>query len=64
MIPLWRPLVMSSIAAFVLAWAWQVSSARAQNAGFDPSVRPDFSEPVVLASKDGVLEVTLTAHQG
>jgi FtsP/CotA-like multicopper oxidase with cupredoxin domain len=31
---------------------------------FDPSIRPEFAEPVVLASKDGVLEVTLTAHQG
>ena len=33
-------------------------------AKFDPAVRPEFSEPVVLASKDGVLEVRLTAHQG
>ena len=30
----------------------------------DPSIRSDFSEPVMLTSKDGVLEVTLTAHQG
>ena len=32
--------------------------------GFDPAVRPEFREPVVLASKDGVLEVRLTARQG
>ena len=30
----------------------------------DLSVRPAFAEPVVLATKDGTLEVTLTAHQG
>ena len=27
-------------------------------------MRPEYREPVTLASKDGVLEVTLTAHQG
>ena len=60
-------LVMSRIAvAFALAAAWPGSLAHAQgaNAKFDASVRPEFSEPVTLASKDGVLEVTLTAHQG
>jgi FtsP/CotA-like multicopper oxidase with cupredoxin domain len=30
----------------------------------DLSVRPEFREPVVLASKDGVLEVKLTVKQG
>ena len=42
------------------------SLARAQDAGsgFDPAVRPEFREPIVLASKDGVLEVRLTARQG
>jgi FtsP/CotA-like multicopper oxidase with cupredoxin domain len=62
-----RTLVLGAIAvACVLSPAWRGSSARAEDAGakFDPSVRPEFSEPVVLASKDGVLEVTLTAHQG
>ena len=49
--------------AFVLAWAAPVSFARAETP-FDPSVRPNFSEPVVLASKDGVLEVRLIAKQG
>jgi FtsP/CotA-like multicopper oxidase with cupredoxin domain len=40
--------------------------ARAQSAvsGFDPTVRPEFREPPVLASKDGMLEVRLTARQG
>src|SRR6476646_9420132 len=63
---LWA-LAMSGIAvAFVLAAGWHLSQARAQDAGakFDPAIRPDFHEPVTLASKDGVLEVTLTAHQG
>src|SRR5438874_11073167 len=30
----------------------------------DPAIRPEFREPVTLASKDGVLEVRLTARQG
>src|SRR5690349_8025751 len=40
------------------------SAAGVAGSGIDPSVRQPFHEPVVLASKDGVLEVTLTAHQG
>jgi FtsP/CotA-like multicopper oxidase with cupredoxin domain len=62
-----RALVMCGIAvAFMLAAAGHGPLARAQDAGakFDPSVRPEFSEPVVLASKDGVLEVRLIAKQG
>jgi FtsP/CotA-like multicopper oxidase with cupredoxin domain len=31
---------------------------------FHPETRPAYREPVTLASKDGVLEVTLKAHQG
>src|SRR5512135_2266488 len=60
-----RALVMSVVAA-VLAAAWCGSRATAEDAGdkFDPAVRPEFSEPVTLASKDGVLEVRFTAHQG
>jgi len=55
-----RTLVLCAIAvALVLA---SLAVARAQ--GFDPSVRPDFTEPVTLASKDGVLEVRLTVKQG
>jgi FtsP/CotA-like multicopper oxidase with cupredoxin domain len=38
--------------------------AQDANAKFDPAVRPAFAEPVTLASKDGVLEVTLIARQG
>lgn len=54
-----------AIAAALALLAAPGSVAEAQTAagGFDPSVRPDFREPVVLASKDGVLEVRLTARQ-
>ena len=65
MIRLRHPLGMGGmVIAFLLAWASHVSIAQAQTPSFDPSIRPDFSEPVVLASKDGVLEVRLIAKQG
>ena len=59
-------LMRSIAAAFLLAAAWQASPAEAQetSAKFDPAVRPEFSEPVTLASKDGVLEVRLIAQAG
>lgn len=62
----WRALTLAGIAVAALTASWPGSRALAQDAQakFDPSVRPAFSEPVTLASKDGVLEVTLTAHQG
>ena len=41
-----------------------ISPALAEPAQFDPSIRPEFSEPVTLASKDGVLEVRLIVKQG
>ena len=54
-----------AIGVVVLVWAGQGPLARADNdTGFDPAARPEFSEPVVLASKDGVLEVRLIAKQG
>ena len=62
-----RASAMSGIAvAFALAAGWHGSQAQAQDAvpKFDPAIRSEFREPVTLASKDGVLEVTLTAHQG
>ena len=42
------------------------ATARAQTAEkrADPAIRPEFREPVTLASKEGVLEVRLTARQG
>jgi FtsP/CotA-like multicopper oxidase with cupredoxin domain len=54
------------IVVFALFFAsqWSLASAQGADANFDPSIRPELKEPVMLASKDGVLEVTLTAHQG
>src|SRR5262249_16218552 len=40
------------------------ATAWAQTAEKDPATRPEFREPVTLASKEGVLEVRLTARQG
>jgi hypothetical protein len=42
------------------ATAWAETAASST----DPSMRPEFREPVTLTSKDGVLEVRLTARQG
>ncbi len=59
-----RALGFSCMAAALISAIGHSAPARAEDAKFDPSIRPEFAEPVVLASKDGVLEVTLTAHQG
>src|SRR5262245_48700075 len=40
------------------------ATAWAQTAGRDPATRGELREPVTLASKEGVLEVRLTARQG
>jgi FtsP/CotA-like multicopper oxidase with cupredoxin domain len=51
--------------AILLAGGLRISRALAQSApAADPSVRANLTEPVTLSSKDGVLEVTLTARQG
>src|SRR5436190_3686501 len=54
------------LAAFAVLLALTSANAAAQSANkkTDLAARPDFREPVVLASKDGVLEVRLTARQG
>jgi hypothetical protein len=62
-----RALFMSLVTVgFFLAPAPSGSPALAQDTAtkFDPSIRPAFSEPVTLASKDGVLEVRLIVKQG
>jgi len=62
-----RALLMSGIAVLlVFAAEGAASPAQTQetSAKFDPAVRPEFSEPVTLATKDGVLEVRLIAKQG
>ena len=50
--------------ALLTASQWSLGSAQAADPNVDPSVRPEFSEPVTLASKDGVLEVRLIVKQG
>src|SRR5258707_695465 len=54
------------LAAFAVLLALKSPSATAatQTKNKDLAARPDFREPIVLASKDGVLEVRLTARQG
>jgi FtsP/CotA-like multicopper oxidase with cupredoxin domain len=47
----------------MLSSLWFAGGGARASAGFDPSVRPAYNEPVVLSSKDGVLEVTLTVRQ-
>jgi FtsP/CotA-like multicopper oxidase with cupredoxin domain len=59
--------LMGSVAAmFMLVTAWPATPAQAQEtaAKLDPAARPEFREPVTLASKYGVLEVRLIAKQG
>src|SRR4051812_12799089 len=58
-----RLLTIGAIAVLVLA-ACPGATAWAQIAGRDPATRPEFREPATLASKEGVLEVRLTARQG
>ncbi len=57
---------LGAIFAALVAGAWLLTPLAAQDLATSPSLatRPGYAEPVVLASKDGVLEVTLTAHQG
>src|SRR5438128_4555462 len=52
--------------AVLVALEWPCATAWAQTAErrADLAIRPEFREPVVLASKEGVLEVRLTARQG
>src|SRR5436190_4725324 len=52
--------------AFLVTLEFPSATAWAQTAEkrTDLAIRPEFREPVVLASKEGVLEVRLTARQG
>jgi len=54
------------VLAVLTALACSSAIAPAQNADkkTDLAIRPEFREPIVLTSKDGVLEVRLTARQG
>src|SRR5262245_21748440 len=60
-----RLLTISAIAVLLAlespgATAWAQPAERTT----DPAIRPEFREPVTLASKEGVLEVRLTEWQG
>jgi len=50
----------------LIAVEWSSATAWAQSADkkTDLAIRPEFREPVVLTSKEGVLEIRLTARQG
>src|SRR5438045_1134080 len=54
------------VVALLVELACPTATAWAQTAEkeTDLATRPEFREPVVLASKEGVLEVRLTARQG
>ena len=61
------PLCVVTIAGMALAMALASpggTSAQTGERRTDPAIRAEFREPVTLASKDGVLEVRLTARQG
>jgi FtsP/CotA-like multicopper oxidase with cupredoxin domain len=61
-----RTLVVTIAAVCIAGAGWYATiglARSASNPAFNPAVRPAYGEPVVLASKDGLLEVTLTAHQ-
>jgi FtsP/CotA-like multicopper oxidase with cupredoxin domain len=60
-------LISIPVAALVIALGITLGGLRVKAQGAAQpaaAVHPEFREPVVLASKDGVLELTLTAHQG
>ena len=55
-----------AVLTIVIAVEWPSVTASAQSADkkTDLAIRPEFREPVVLTSKEGVLEIRLTARQG
>src|SRR5689334_25142874 len=59
-------LLTRSACCVLIAFAALSATASAQRAGnkIDLATRPEFREPIVLTSKDGVLEIRLTARQG
>src|SRR5271169_6935482 len=47
-----------------LAWSGAAAWGQTTDTKTDLATGPDFREPVVLMSKEGVLEIRLTARQG
>src|ERR1700732_3305893 len=62
---LYSLLTLGGLAVF-MAVEWPSATAWAQTADkkADLAIRPEFREPIVLTSKEGVLEIRLTARQG
>jgi FtsP/CotA-like multicopper oxidase with cupredoxin domain len=62
---LYRLLTLIGLAVLMaLASPSAIASAQSADKKTDLAIRPQFREPVVLTSKDGVLEVRLAARQG
>jgi FtsP/CotA-like multicopper oxidase with cupredoxin domain len=62
---LYRLLTLGALAVLMaLAWPSAIASAQSADKKTDLAIRPEFREPIVLTSKDGILEVRLTARQG
>ncbi|HEY9773375.1 MAG TPA: multicopper oxidase domain-containing protein [Planktothrix sp.] len=59
-------LLLLGVTSLWMSLAWSGSAAWGQTAAekTDLATRPEFREPVMLMSKDGVLEIRLTARQG
>ena len=62
--PFFRGIVGAIAALSMCGWAAAPASAQDAVSKSNPPVSAEFREPVTLASKDGVLEVRLTARQG
>src|SRR6516165_9460284 len=61
----YRLLILSTLAvSMALALSSRIALAQSADEKNSLATRPEFREPVVLTSKDGVLEVRLTARQG
>jgi hypothetical protein len=59
---LYRLLTLGALAVLMaLAWPSAIASAQSADKKTDLAIRPEFREPIVLTSKDGVLEVRLEA---
>src|SRR5262249_19750619 len=52
------------VVSMALVWPCATAVAQSVDKKTDLATRPEFREPVVLTSKDSVLEVRLTARQG
>ena len=63
-LPFFRRIVGAIAALSMCGWPGAPVSAQDAVSKFNPPVSAEFREPVTLASKDGVLEVRLTARQG